>query len=277
LNLTAVTPVKFDPVIVTTVPARPIVGLNDEITGGPITKFVALVAVPDGVVTWILPDVAPVGTVAVMDVGEVTVTTVALVLLNRTCVAPQKFAPVTDTIVPATPEAGLNDEIVGAGAAVTVNADDAAGASPFPTTTLPVVAPQGTEVLSVVAPVIVNAAVTPLNVTEVTFGFWKFVPVIVTGVPGGPVLGLTFVMVGGAAYAGTARMRTASVPSAIAPAAVRNIGLLGREIKSDLLPVRGASLDGSVRAPVAITRTITRSVEPCRSRSDTNGRPRLYA
>jgi len=69
LNATAVAPERFVPVIVTLVPALPLVGESDEIVGAavdPVTlKLVELVAVPPAVVTAIGPVVAPAGTVAV--------------------------------------------------------------------------------------------------------------------------------------------------------------------------------------------------------------------
>jgi hypothetical protein len=91
-------------------------------------KFVALVAVPPGVVTEILPVVAPVGTVAVICVAETTWNVVALVLLNFTelvvklapLTVPLKFVPVIVTDVPTGPKAGVNPVIVGAGAVATV-------------------------------------------------------------------------------------------------------------------------------------------------------------
>jgi hypothetical protein len=63
LNFTAVALVKFRPLIVTTVPAGPSVGVKLEIVGATV-KVLALVAVPPGVVTLRVPVVAPVGTVA---------------------------------------------------------------------------------------------------------------------------------------------------------------------------------------------------------------------
>ena len=65
LNLTAVAPVKLAPVIVTTVPTGPLVG-EKLVIRGPTVKLPALVAVPPGVVTLIVPDVAPEGTVVVI-------------------------------------------------------------------------------------------------------------------------------------------------------------------------------------------------------------------
>jgi hypothetical protein len=63
LNVTAVVPVKFKPLIVTAVPTAPLGGVKLVIVGATV-KSVALVAVPPSVVTLTGPDVAPVGTVA---------------------------------------------------------------------------------------------------------------------------------------------------------------------------------------------------------------------
>ena len=63
LNRTAVTPVKFVPVIVTAAPTRPLVGVKLVIVGGTSTvKLLALVAVPPAVVTLSGPFVAAAGT-----------------------------------------------------------------------------------------------------------------------------------------------------------------------------------------------------------------------
>ena len=66
LKLTAVAPVKLVPLIVTLVPAGPLVGVNPVIVGAlaAIVKLLALVAVPPDVVTRRGPVVAPAGTVA---------------------------------------------------------------------------------------------------------------------------------------------------------------------------------------------------------------------
>ena len=66
LKVTAVAPLKFVPLIVTLVPAGPLVGVNPVIVGAlvAIVKLLALVAVPAGVVTLSVPVVAPAGTVA---------------------------------------------------------------------------------------------------------------------------------------------------------------------------------------------------------------------
>jgi hypothetical protein len=63
LNPTAVAPVKFVPVMVTTVPAGPLAGVKLVIAGATV-KLPALVAVPPGAVTLSGPVVAPAGTAA---------------------------------------------------------------------------------------------------------------------------------------------------------------------------------------------------------------------
>jgi len=75
LNRTAVAPVKLVPLTVTLVPTGPLVGAKLVMVGGlaVTVKALLLVAVPPGVVTLICPVVAPVGTVAAIDVAEVTV------------------------------------------------------------------------------------------------------------------------------------------------------------------------------------------------------------
>ena len=60
-------------------------------------KLLALVPAPAGVVTLIVPELAPAGTVAVIRVAELTVNA-AEVPLNLTAVAPVKFAPFTATL-----------------------------------------------------------------------------------------------------------------------------------------------------------------------------------
>jgi hypothetical protein len=65
------------------------------------------------------------------------------------------------------------------------------------TTTLPVVAPAGTGAMTVVLFQLVGTALSPLNVKVLApWALPKPVPVIVTEVPGGPILGLKVAMVG---------------------------------------------------------------------------------
>ena len=143
LNLTAETPVKFVPVIVTFVPTGPLAGVKPVTVGPAVTtvKLALLVAVPPGVVTEIVPVVAVDGTVAVICVPVLTVKA-ALTPWNLTAVAPPKFVPLIVTDVPAPPLVGVKLEIVGAG--TTVN-DEALVAVPPPVVTEigPVVAPDG--------------------------------------------------------------------------------------------------------------------------------------
>jgi hypothetical protein len=71
-KLTAVTPVKLVPVIVTVAPLAPVVGVNDVMVGAGMNVNPAEEAVPPGVVTLTLPE-APVPTTAVMVVADTTV------------------------------------------------------------------------------------------------------------------------------------------------------------------------------------------------------------
>ena len=106
-------------------------------------KLLALVAVPPEVVTLIGPVVAPLGTVAEIEVAEFTVK-LALVPLNRTAVAPVKFVPLIVTVVPTGPLVGVKLVIVGA-LAVTVKLLALVAVPPgVVTLSGPVVAPLGT-------------------------------------------------------------------------------------------------------------------------------------
>lgn len=111
------------------------------------------------------------------------------------------------TTVAASPHTGVKLVIVGAGSAVTVNGSGVASApAPSVTTTFPVVAAGGTMTTTVpVVGVPTIVAVWALNVTLATGSV--NVPVIVTCVPAGPVLGLS--RVASAAEAGV----TATMPS----------------------------------------------------------------
>lgn len=149
LKRTAVTPVKFAPVTVTSVVIGPLVGVNEVTVGGEggnvTVKFGPLRPVPPLVVTLILPVVAPVGTVAVICVAELTVKVVAEVVLNFTSLAPVKSVPLMVTCVPTGPLIGVKEEIVGVGGIVTVKFVALCPVPP-PVVTLikPVVAPAGT-------------------------------------------------------------------------------------------------------------------------------------
>lgn len=107
---------KLDPLIVTVVPGAPEVGENEVTVGvAPVTvKTAVLVAVPLGVVTAIVPVVAPDGTDVWICVDEMTLKTAA-VPLNETPVVPPKLDPVSVTVVPGVPEAGAKDARLGGG------------------------------------------------------------------------------------------------------------------------------------------------------------------
>src|SRR5258708_38091949 len=81
-------------------------------TRGPTVKLPALLAVRGEVVTLIGPLVPPAGTVAVIVVAEPTVK-LALAPLNSTALAPVKFVPLIETLVPAGPLVGVKLETVG--------------------------------------------------------------------------------------------------------------------------------------------------------------------
>src|SRR5437773_8337137 len=113
LKRTAVAPVRLFPLMVTEVPAGPLVGVNELVVGGDVTaKLLALVAVPPGAVTLIGPEVAPLGTVAVIWMFEFTVKPAA-VPLKVTEVAPVRLLPLMVTEVPTGPLVGVNELIVG--------------------------------------------------------------------------------------------------------------------------------------------------------------------
>jgi len=146
-----------------------------------------------------LPVVAPVGTVATIDVAVQLPIVVAAVPLNFTvlvpCVVP-KFVPVIVTDEPTAPDVG--DRLVMLGAATTVNEEPLLFTPLAFTTTLPVVAPVGavaTIDVAVQLPIVV--AVVPLNATvPVPCVAPKFVPVIVTDAPTAPAVGDKLVMLG---------------------------------------------------------------------------------
>ncbi len=258
-NLTAVTPMKFVPMIVTEVPTRPLVGVNEVMVGAPAAvtvKFVELVAVPFGFVTEIGPVIAPDGTVALMDVDELIVN-VADVFLNFTSVTSQvlaggaqlKFVPVIVTKVPAGPLPGVKEVMVGAPAIVTVKFVELVAVPPKVVTEIgPVVAPTGTVVVIVVEEFVVNAAGAFLNFTPVTST--KFVPVMMTDVPTGPEVGENDVIVGAAAAAGPARTMRSANAMMNAPATRRPVDLL-----ADLMvPPPQKVLDGETVPPFYLTR-----------------------
>jgi hypothetical protein len=200
LKVTEVAPVKFVPLIVTLVPTDPLVGEKPVIVGRLTTvNALELIAVPPAVVTLIGPVVTPAGTVARIAVAEVTLK-LALTELKVTEVAPVKFVPLMVTLVPTGPLVGAKLVIVGG--STTVNALLLIAVPPAVVTLIgPVVTPAGTVARIAVAEVTVKLALTELKVTEVAPV--KFVPLMVTLVPTGPLVGAKLVIVGGSTTAKT--------------------------------------------------------------------------
>src|SRR5262249_34131088 len=149
-------------------------------------------------VTTTLPVVAARGTGTTMLVAD-HVVGVATAPLKVTVLVPfvaPKPVPVIVTAVVIGPIVGERLVIVAVTAAVTVT--PLLARPPTVTTTLPVVAPAGTGTAMLVADHVVGVAVVPLNVTVlVPFVAPKFVPVIVTDVATGPLVGERLVIVGG--------------------------------------------------------------------------------
>jgi len=190
---------KFAPAIVTGVPTTPDVGFRlVRLGAGTATvKFMPLLAAAPTVTTT-LPVVAPAGTGTTMLVALQLVGG-AVVPLNFTvldpCVAP-KYAPVIVTGVPTAPDVGFRLARLGAGTN-TVKFTPLLAAPPTVTTTLPVVAPAGTDTTMLDAPQLVGAAAIQLNVTVFDPCVApKFAPTIVTEVPTAPDVGFRLVMLG---------------------------------------------------------------------------------
>ena len=143
--------------------------------------------------TLIGPDVAFAGTVTVTEV-EVDETIDAAVPLKVTESGALKFVPEIVTVVPGSPVTGVNEVIVGAGIDAIVKLVVLKTCVPFETDIGPVVALAGTATESEVWVKAEILAATPLKVTD--SGAVKFVPVIVTMVPGNPNAGEKEAMVG---------------------------------------------------------------------------------
>lgn len=167
LNDTVGMVMKFVPVIVTTVPTAPLVGLKPVTVGEANTvKLAALEMVTPLTVIEILPVVAPAGTLAVM-LLVVDAVTVADVLLNFTTLfagVVLKFVPEIMTVALTAPLDGLNP--VRVGVANTVKLVALTIVTPLSVTEiLPVVAPAGTVVVMLVFVDEVTTAVVLLNFT----------------------------------------------------------------------------------------------------------------
>jgi len=89
LNFTCVVPVKADPLMTTLAPTAPDVGLKPLTVGAMVTvKALGLVPVPAAVVTETLPVVAPLGTVAAIELSVQFAIALATAPLNDTVLEP---------------------------------------------------------------------------------------------------------------------------------------------------------------------------------------------
>jgi hypothetical protein len=168
LNVTVLVPCvvpKFVPAIEIEVPANPEAGERLVMLGaGSTVKPTPLLDRPDTVTTT-FPVVAPVGTSATMFV-ELQLEGVAVVPLNVTvldpCVEP-KLVPVIVTEEPTAADVG--ERLVMLGAETTVKLTPLLFTPLANTTTFPVVAPDGTVAMMLVALQLVTVAAVPLKVT----------------------------------------------------------------------------------------------------------------
>ncbi|MGA9162630.1 MAG: hypothetical protein WB297_17440, partial [Actinomycetota bacterium] len=139
--------------------------------------------------------------------------------LKRTAVAPVKFVPLIWTEVPTGPLVGLNDVIVGAPVAVTVKFVELVAVPVGVVTRIgPVVAPVGTATVILVPPALTvkPGAFTLLNETAVAPV--KLVPLIVTEVPTGPLVGLNEEIVGAPVVVTMKFVELVAVPSGLVTA-----------------------------------------------------------
>lgn len=151
------------PEIVTDAPTAPELGERLEMVGVAMTvKLTPALAFPE-TVTMTFPVVAPLGTGAIIWVLPQLVG-VAVVPLNLTvllpCVEP-KVVPVIVTDVPTAPDVGDKVRILG----TTVKLFPLLATPDTVTTTLPVVAAEGTGTIIFVALQLVGVAAVPLNLT----------------------------------------------------------------------------------------------------------------
>jgi hypothetical protein len=187
------------PVKVTEAPTAP-VEVERLVMFGITVKLFPLLAWLDTVTTT-FPVVAAEGTVTAMLV-ELHVVTVADVPLKLTVLVPcdePKVVPVIVMDAPTTPDVAERLVMFG----TTVKLLPLLATPDTVTTTLPVVAAEGTVTKMLVDPHVVTVAAVPLNFTVLLpWGDPKFVPVIVTEVPTGPEVTERLVMLGDAARTG---------------------------------------------------------------------------
>ena len=207
LNLTVLLAgvvLKFVPVIITVMPAAPLVGEKLKIVGVLAVvvltvKLLAELAVTLPTVTAIIPELAPEGTFTINEVA-VAAETVATVPLNLTILLASvelKFVPVMVTVAPTAPLAGEKLVIVGSGTVTVKLVGEVVVKPPTVTSIAPVLAPTGTVTVKDVAVAAETVATTPLNLTvllaEVAL---KFAPEIMIVVPTNPLMDDKLVIVG---------------------------------------------------------------------------------
>ena len=184
-------------------PTGPEAGLKLVTFGGGVTvKRTPLLATPPTVTTT-FPVVAPAGTCTVMftELQPVVAIGPAGVPLKVTVLVPcgkPKFAPEITTNAPTAAAGGLKLVMLGGGGTTVKLTPLLDTLLLRDTTTAPVVAPAGTVTEMLVSLQLVGVADVPLKLTvPVPCVAPKLVPVIVTGVPAAPDVGLKPVIVGG--------------------------------------------------------------------------------
>lgn len=164
--------------------------------------------VPPGVVTAIFP-LDDAGAIAMISVSKTGGVKFAMTPLKVTLVAPVKWLPEIVTGVNAAPVVGRNEVMLGGRMTV-----KSLLLRPVPPGVvmpiLPAVAPAGTVASISVSETKVNTAPAPLKVTAVAPV--KPVPLMVTGVPTGPLAGLNEVMLGGMSKVTVKSLLLVSVP-----------------------------------------------------------------
>jgi hypothetical protein len=182
---------KLVPVILIIAPAAALVGAKVVILGADIKVKPASDAVPPAVVRLTAP-VAPVPTIATIDVEETTVNDVTSVPPNVITEVPVKFVPVMLMIAPADALVGAKDVILGAD--MKVNPASDAGPPGVVRLTAPV-DPVPTIATMEVDDTTVNevTGVPPNVIIEVPV---KFVPVMLMTAPAAAVVGAKLVIVG---------------------------------------------------------------------------------
>ncbi len=212
---------KLVPVMVTVAPTAPLNGLKLVIVGGLATvKLEALQTVKPLTVTHIGPFVAPKGTktVRLMEVDAVTVAEIPLNVTELFAGVVLKLVPEMVTVAPGAPVVGVNPVMVGVGSMVKFDA--VVTVTPLTVIEIgPLVAPAGTNTVSVVEVAPVTVATTPLNRTVLFANVvLKLVPVMVTVAPTAPLVGVKPDMVG---VPGTVKIPTLVT---VTPLSVTEIG-----------------------------------------------------